>query len=56
MKRYNSFNSELGDLQRLSRRFSRDYEEDPTLSPVPEEVSFLGFHQILASKTISCLA
>ncbi|XP_059457048.1 phosphatidylinositol/phosphatidylcholine transfer protein SFH3-like isoform X2 [Corylus avellana] len=35
--RYNSFNSESGDLQCLSQRFSRDYAEDPTLSPVPEE-------------------
>jgi hypothetical protein len=48
MKRYNSFNSESGDLQCLSQRFSRDYAEDPTLSPVPEEVSFLDFHLLLS--------
>ncbi|XP_062177271.1 phosphatidylinositol/phosphatidylcholine transfer protein SFH3 isoform X2 [Alnus glutinosa] len=36
-KGYNSFNSEPGDLQCLSPRFSRDYAEDPKLSPVPEE-------------------
>jgi hypothetical protein len=47
MKGYNSFNSEPGDLQCLSPRFSRDYAEDPKLSSVPEEVSFLDFHHIL---------
>ncbi|XP_041010882.1 phosphatidylinositol/phosphatidylcholine transfer protein SFH3-like [Juglans microcarpa x Juglans regia] len=40
-KRYDSFNSEAGDVQCLSPIFSRDYAEDPRLSPVPEEAPII---------------
>ena len=50
MKRYESFDFESGDVQCLSPRLPRDYAEDPKLSPVPEEVSFLNFHNILVTQ------
>jgi len=40
-KRYDSFNSEAGNVQCLSPRFPRDYAEDPRLSPVPEEAPII---------------